>query len=124
MSDLHDIPVFVINLAGSEVRLRSAREQLKEAGLPCNRIEAVDGRGRQPEDFPQYDAGEALRHFGRGLKSGEIGCYLSHIAAAQALIDTGAPHGLILEDDFVSLPGAWQSVSETLQALAENSLRA
>ena len=38
------------------------------------------------------------------MRPGEIGCYLSHLAAMQAFLATDASHALILEDDATLLP--------------------
>ena len=112
-----DGPVFVINLSGSKDRLESAQDQLKDTNLEFERIEAVDGRNRQASDFPNYDSVSAMQFFGRNLKSGEIGCYLSHVKAAQAVLDSGAEYGLVFEDDFRGSPQSWTIVQKLTEFL-------
>ncbi|QJF52891.1 glycosyltransferase family 25 protein [Roseobacter ponti] len=122
MTSLSEIPGYVINLQGSDARLASATGQFAQAGLTFERIEAVDGRGRSPGEFAEYNDAHARRFFGSGMNSGEIGCYLSHVAAARALVDSGAPAGLIFEDDFRALENAWDTVAETADFLLRGDL--
>lgn len=112
-----DLPIFLINLAGSDDRLAASQRQLEAAGLSFTRIEAYDGRGKAATSFKAYDPDAAFAFFGRQMTSGEVGCYLSHVAAAQAVIDSGAPYGLVLEDDFEVRPGGWDSLAQTIAFL-------
>ena len=110
-------PVFLINLAGSDDRLTSAQGQLDAAGIAFERIDAVDGRKRAAETFETYDDAAARLFFGRSMASGEVGCYLSHAKAAQAVLDSGAPYGLVLEDDFKAAPQAWPVLNDVIARL-------
>jgi glycosyl transferase family 25 len=112
-----DCPTFLINLDGSDIRLESSRRQFEDANWSFERIVAVDGRGKTPSDFDVYDDAAARRFFGRSMTSGEIGCYLSHIKAAQAVIDSDADMGLVFEDDFRANDGAWAVLRETIASL-------
>ena len=107
-----DGPIFVINLNGSDARLDSAKMQLAAVDLDFERVEAVDGRGRLATDFPNYESKSAIEFFGRDLNSGEVGCYLSHVRAAQAFLDSGEDYGLVFEDDFRSFPHTWPILEE------------
>jgi len=107
----------VINLDGSDDRWRAVSAALERAGIAFDRLPAVDGRARSPDAFPDYDGIRAMRHMGRGLVGGEVGCYLSHLAAARAFLDTGAPHGLILEDDAAPVPELRRIVERTTDFL-------
>lgn len=99
------IPIYLINLDGSDARLHSARQQLDAAGLAFERVPAFDGRGLCANRFPDYDAEAALRYMGRPLGGGEIGCYLSHLDCARRFLATQAPFGMVLEDDLKLVPG-------------------
>jgi len=107
----------VINLDGSDDRLRVVSASLGRAGIAFDRLPAVDGRTRQPDAFPDYDGDRAMRHMGCGLVGGEVGCYLSHLAAARAFLDTGLPYGLVLEDDAASVPDLRRIVVRTIDFL-------
>ncbi len=84
------------------------REHLAGLGLEAEFIAAVDGRALPPQARP---AGVPA-----GMLPGELGCYLSHLSAWQALLDSGDAHALILEDD-VSISPKLKSVIEAVTAL-------
>jgi len=107
----------VINLDGSDDRLRAISAALGRAGVAFDRLPAVDGRARPSDAFPDYDGDRAMRPMGRGLMGGEIGCYLSHLAAARAFLDTGAPYGLVLEDDAAPVSDLCRVVARTVDFL-------
>lgn len=111
-------PAFVINLDGSEARMASAAAQLTAAGLSFQRVPAFDGRGLTPDEFPDYDATAALAYMGRPMRGGEIGCYHSHLRAARAVVESGAPMGLVFEDDMQLVPGAPARLQEMAAWLA------
>ncbi|MCJ1901195.1 MULTISPECIES: glycosyltransferase family 25 protein [Paracoccus] len=99
------LPAYLINLDGSDERLRSASRQLDEAGVPFERVPAFDGRALRVEEFPDYDPAGAMAYMGRPLRGGEIGCYLSHLDCARRFLDSGAEYGLVFEDDMQLQPG-------------------
>ena len=103
-----DIPVFVINLDGSDDRLNTISQDLNGQNVAFTRIAAYDGRGVPPGDIPEYNAARTRRYFGRDMTGGEIGCYISHVRAAQAFLNSGAPYGLVLEDDVRPAPDAME----------------
>ncbi len=105
---------FVINLDGSDDRLRSISDKLDAAGMAFTRLSAVDGRGFDPDRVPDYDPQAAQRYMGRALVGGEIGCYHSHLAAARAFLESGASWGLILEDDSDPDPELRRVVEKTI----------
>lgn len=109
------LPVYLINLDGSEERLRSASRQLDEAGVGFERVPAFDGRALRIEEFPDYDPVGAMAYMGRPLRGGEIGCYLSHLDCARRFLDSGAEYGVVLEDDMQLEPG----FAEGLRILAD-----
>ncbi|MBW7922798.1 MAG: glycosyltransferase family 25 protein [Rubellimicrobium sp.] len=114
-------PTFLINLDGSADRLQSATAQLNAAGIAFERVPAFDGRNLNPDQFPDYDAEAAIRYMGRPLRGGEIGCYLSHLSAARKVVESGAPFGMVLEDDLDLLPGFAEGVTLVLQWLAQGT---
>jgi len=113
-----NIPVFLINLDVSDERLRSASMQLDAAGMPFQRVPAFDGRGLTIDQFPDYDAKLALHYLGRPMRGGEIGCYLSHLDCARRFLETGAPYGIVLEDDMQLAPGFSDGVRQVLDWLS------
>ena len=111
-------PVFLINLDGSDERLRSASMQLDAAGMSFQRVPAFDGRELTIDRFPDYDAESARHYLGRPMRGGEIGCYLSHLDCARRFLATGAPCGVVLEDDMQLLPGFTDGLQQVLDWLS------
>lgn len=81
--------VFVINLARCGDRLAFMKGQLGER---FERIDAVVGAAVPERLAPQFASTAALT-------SGEIGCYASHLLAAEQIVARGLPFALIMEDD-------------------------
>jgi len=106
-------PVLLINLAGSKDRLATAQAELSRSGLSFERIEAVDGRLRSAEQLAQLAPWDRAAFF-KPLSPGEVGCYLSHVAAAERIVQAGWPCAVVLEDDFRLKEG----FAEALAALA------
>jgi glycosyl transferase family 25 len=117
---LEQFPIYLINLDRSQDRLAAAKSQLDEVGLTFERMPAFDGRQMVLDwRFPDYDEKAAMAHMGRSLRSGEIACYLSHLACARKLVESGAPFGVVLEDDMRLVPGAAQLLRDLI-AWAQN----
>lgn len=111
-------PLLLINLARSRERLASARSQLAAAGLEAERIEAVDGRAMSEAELRRIAPPEANAFF-KPLVPGEIGCYLSHVAAAERIVAEGWPVALVLEDDFSLAPRFRETLAELVGRVAE-----
>lgn len=111
-------PSHVINLADNTARMDNARAQLAAAGLPFERVDAVNGWQLSEAEIARvYDAGANASRARHDLVPAEIGCYLSHIDAWRAIADGAAPGGFIFEDDF----DADDTLSATLAALSEDN---
>lgn len=92
------LAVYLINMDGAEGRLQAMQAKLAAIGLEFSRFPGVDGRAI---DFPipEFDEAAYARLHGRRRTPPEVGCYLSHVGAAQAFLDSEADLALILEDD-------------------------
>lgn len=103
MSDLSAIKTYLINLDGAGARRARMMDRLAAQDLKADRIAAVDGRTLC---HPHPDFSDLSYRFlhGRRWSPAELGCYLSHLEAAQRLLDSGAEHALILEDDVTFAP--------------------
>lgn len=117
-----EIPVYLINLDGSDERLASASGQLVAAGVDFQRVPAFDGRKLRIEEFPDYDPRAALRYLGRPMRGGEIGCYLSHLDCARRFLATDAAQAVVLEDDMHLTPGFAEGVRKVLDWLAAHPM--
>jgi glycosyl transferase family 25 len=125
---LADWPVYVINMDANQTRLARVAEELGRAGVAWERLPAVNGRALSAEETARvYDAKANARRARHDLVAPEIGCYLSHVRAAEWLRDGGFEAAVILEDDMrvtgdlagviaglqadlAALPGAWDLV--------------
>ncbi|MDO5647654.1 glycosyltransferase family 25 protein [Paracoccus sp. (in: a-proteobacteria)] len=94
----NNIPIWVINLDHRSDRLAAIGAQLDGMGLRWNRLPAAWGAQMSADELAQ--AGPDRGWIGP-LGPGARACTISHLRAWQALIDSGAPCGLILEDDAV-----------------------
>eukprot|EP00747_Dinoflagellata_sp_TGD_P106586 gnl/TRDRNA2_/TRDRNA2_169890_c0_seq3.p1 gnl/TRDRNA2_/TRDRNA2_169890_c0~~gnl/TRDRNA2_/TRDRNA2_169890_c0_seq3.p1 ORF type:complete len:254 (-),score=38.65 gnl/TRDRNA2_/TRDRNA2_169890_c0_seq3:37-798(-) len=81
-----------INLARRTDRRKQVEQELRHAGQPCERVEAVDAKSAHVR--PQ----EACRR--------------SHLMALDRIEASGQPYGLVLEDDMM-----WQQENGTLQEM-------
>lgn len=94
-------PIFLINLARSKERLTNSTAQFNKQGLSYTRIDAVDGSTlTQPEIDAHYSPELNKKNYHYPLSKGQIGCYLSHRKAWQAIVDQRLDYAIIFEDDF------------------------
>lgn len=92
--------IFVINLDERPDKFKNAQEQLIAQGLNCERISAVRGSDLTQEQIEQaYDKEANKQHYMKTMSVGEIGCYMSHRAAWQKIVDENLDYAIILEDD-------------------------
>jgi GR25 family glycosyltransferase involved in LPS biosynthesis len=100
-SDPGILPVLVLTSPHSPAaRVVSARQESER--LP-RRVDVSFVAGHGPDDpvlDDLYDPVANRRRTNRPLSRGEIAAYATHRKAWRALVDSGAPHGLVLEDDF------------------------
>lgn len=112
--------VLVINLDKDTARLAKIANQLEALGLAWTRIPAVHGARLTAEQRQRLVDVEGYgRRHGMTPNAGEIGCYLSHLDAARALLASDATQALVLEDDV----GLTPDVPAILDALADNADR-
>lgn len=114
---------FLINLNRSRERLQLAHDQLSQAGLAYERIEAVDGTILDEASIQGLDQTKAIKTFKHPLRSGEIGCYLSHIRAVERIIALDLPYALVLEDDFSFTPSSLTILSQLEQKLCADLIK-
>ena len=106
--------VFVINLDKDTARLAACVAMLDSAGIEWQRIPAVNGRSLPPEVLNNvYDTDANFRRAKHPLVLPEIGCYLSHMRAWEAIVESELPIGVVLEDDF-SVTGDLAAVIDAL----------
>ncbi len=105
----------VINLDRAPERLARITGQLRQLGLPFQRLPAVDARAFTPGQQAALDVPAYRRKHGMEPLGGELGCYLSHVEAMQRLLASKADFALVLEDDVLlteRLPAALQGLMQ------------
>ena len=97
------IRTYVINLKESADRRKYMSELLSPVDiLDVAFIDAVNGKQMTVGELEKsFDQNGAFRIYGRILRAGEVGCALSHLKCAQALIDSDQDVAIIMEDDLV-----------------------
>jgi glycosyl transferase, family 25 len=95
------LEVYLINLDRSPERLADIATRLARLGILFTRVPAVDGRAMGPPPWEGFVYRRYRWRHGKVPNPGELGCYLSHLAAMRRFIDSGREHALILEDDAI-----------------------
>jgi glycosyl transferase family 25 len=88
--------VFLINLDRHPDRLKHMSEALDGFGLPFERVKAFDGLKIDADEIRKWVPGPGTF---RMLSPAEVGCFLSHRACWQRMLDLGLPAAVIFEDD-------------------------
>jgi len=109
-----NLPVILINLTESRARLEHSQHELARVGLTFERLEAVDGRKMSKDELEKTTIWDKSAFF-KPLSPGEVGCYLSHIAAAEKIVRENWPHALVFEDDFRLTPHFCDIISVALK---------
>jgi len=120
-------PTFMISLRRRPAKRAAALARTDAAGLLGVRIfDAVDGRDLGWDDLRARGvrpyagwrlADSAYRFYNRDLKWGEIGCALSHHGVWSAIVESGLPFAIVLEDDADFAPGFTELLTLAIQLL-------
>lgn len=91
-------PIFVISLVRDTERREAMTKEL--AGIDFQFFDAVDGRELDLSKYRNRMRSDWWRVMrGREMSPGMIGCFLSHYALWERLVETGTAYAVILEDD-------------------------
>lgn len=89
---------FIINMDGADERWSFVERGFSATGIPFTRVAGVDGRAlRYP--IPEYDEASYRRRHGKRTDAGQVGCYLSHLKALRAFLESDLDFAVIAEDD-------------------------
>lgn len=109
------LPIYAINLDRSRERWESLSASAARQGLELTRIAAVDGRS-VPEHLRIEASENCFRRLsGRVMRPGEYGCYRSHLTALDAIVASGVPAAVIVEDD-IEFSGRFMARAQALLA--------
>lgn len=109
--------VQVINLDRSPDRLAKIGADLDQTGWHWQRLAAIAPKQGYIHATPLYARDRARHLFGRDLSRGEVGCFLSHLAALRAFVAGDDAVALVLEDDAKVDPSARQQVEQIAQVI-------
>ena len=96
--------IYVLNFARATDRCGHMARAAAAIGVTLDFIEAVDGRRLTDAQRDLVDHRRRRRITPYLLSDNEIGCWLSHRRAMQALVESGKGMAAILEDDVTLLP--------------------
>jgi glycosyl transferase, family 25 len=103
-----------ISLPDSSARRDAMRLQFEKNAIDFRFFDACRVEG-DVEARADYDAKAVRRRYGRSLRSGEVGCYLSHLAVWRQLLASSDEAWCVLEDDVI-LANGFKAVTEELYA--------
>lgn len=109
--------IIVINLDDSTNRLKSVSNMLDREKVKWRRISAVDGRNGMPKGDYIYDNRASLIRHDRPMSGGEVGCFLSHLAALRLFLAGNCKHAVILEDDIEITSGVFTKLNDITKQL-------
>ncbi|WP_181159989.1 glycosyltransferase family 25 protein [Sandaracinobacter neustonicus] len=99
-----------MNLDRRPDRWAHMRREAAQAGFELERIASVDA---QKPDVAAAAAEVPPMANGHRMSAGAFGCFNSHRAAWTAIVESGEPHGMVLEDDMILAPGFGALVNGT-----------
>ena len=100
---MKSLSAYIINLDRAPERWVSMTQQFAATTITPCRVSAIDGK-RLVLPSPDFDARRFRLFHGRVLNIFELACYLSHLKALQAFLESDAEHALICEDDLFLQP--------------------
>lgn len=105
---------YVINLDAVPERWEHMQRAFGGTPFSVVRVSAVSGRElRLP--IPEFDEEKFRRRHGRFTNIFEVACYLSHIKAMKAFLESGESHAMICEDDLYPKQGLGNLVQTLLK---------
>jgi glycosyl transferase family 25 len=106
---------YVINLDREPARWRHITAAFQATDIQLVRVSALDGTSMQPP-ANEFDPSGYLRRHGRRINIFEVACYLSHLKALRAFLDSIAEEAaMIMEDDVTPSPALDGVVREALK---------
>lgn len=111
--------IFMINLKRRTERRVKMEMTLKELGIDYTYFEAVDGRKLTDEILVEKGIKFMVEYedpyHKRKMKMGEIGCFLSHYAIWETMIEKNLQEVLVLEDDIKFEPYFRETAIQLMQ---------
>jgi glycosyl transferase, family 25 len=112
----------VISLRRSTSRAANVQSILESCPVPCVIWEATDGGALTSEYIAGvYQPQKYRPYYPFMLRSGEIGCYLSHRNLWQKMVHENIQRLLVLEDDIAFLPNFPETLEHAIEHAADGS---
>lgn len=87
--------------------------EFKRLSIPTEFIKGVDGRELAKEEMKRaYDKWRTRFRYGIGLRTGEVGCAMSHIKFYDEVINGADEVGMVVEDDVSFGEGIFDALHE------------
>ncbi|HEX8372470.1 MAG TPA: glycosyltransferase family 25 protein [Chthoniobacterales bacterium] len=109
---------YIINLDSATDRWESVQKSFSTTSFTICRVSGVNGHALQLP-IAAYSEGLYRWFHGRPTSLGHVGCYLSHVKAMKAFLESDDEHALIAEDDLTLN----QDFEEVLTSAREHSNR-
>ncbi|UWQ95275.1 glycosyltransferase family 25 protein [Rhodobacteraceae bacterium M385] len=100
------VPIFAVNLLRANARRELMEKQAARVGVTLQFVEAIDSHSDvgalEIDRLPDFGPWGVFHRHDRA-------CTLSHLKALECFLESGASHGMIMEDDVFLSPdlGAW-----------------
>ena len=91
--------IFVINLKSRQDRRRRMQQQLKSANL--TNVEFIDAVNGNALTSKAINEAYHYKSNTRKMRTGEIGCFLSHLSVYKKILQQNLKYAIVLEDDAV-----------------------
>ncbi len=113
---------FIIHLERSKGRMAQVQDLSAKSPFEVEIVAAVDGAKLTAAEIDACFSAQPLFQpkYPFGLNAGEIGCFLSHRAAWQKIVDQDLTAGLILEDDVQLDPKVFERAIEAAKKWSES----
>lgn len=111
---MNSLPAYVINLDCAPERWTHIEKAFATTTMQLHRVSAVDGNDIALPS-PHFDAVRFRLFHGRLINIYEVACYLSHLKALQAFLETKEKYALICEDDIFLKPELEDVLHKALQ---------
>ncbi|MDR1332868.1 MAG: glycosyltransferase family 25 protein [Holosporales bacterium] len=109
------VHAYFINLEQSKDRLTKLLPKLQKLGIEFTRIPGVYGAALSDDEKEAVaDRRTYIRLMHNPLGDGTIGCYLSHINAWKAFLESEHSYAMIFEDDVEFVPDSLRHAIDTL----------
>jgi glycosyl transferase family 25 len=108
---------YLLNLDRATDRWSFVEQAFAGTQFELCRISAVDGK-LLPQPCADYPDELYHRYHGRPTSPGATGCYLSHVKALKAFLETSDEHALIAEDDVLLGPDFESALADAIRHAA------